>query len=60
MKISKANCGASVKPAYYMGGYMKPHTSKFGKSEESNEDAQKNGGGQQTYSKGGYSKKKKK
>lgn len=60
MKIGKANCGASVKPAYYTGGYMKPHKSKFGKSADANEEAQQESGGRQTYSKGGYSKKKKK
>lgn len=56
MKVSKANCGASVKPAYATGGYMKAHTSKFGKSDEEKEEGK---GKKSKYNKGGYSKKKK-
>lgn len=58
MKVSKANCGASVKPAYYMGGYMKAHTSKFGKSEEETQQAKDEKSVRAN--KGGYAKKKKK
>jgi len=48
MKVTKANCGASVKAA--MGGYMKAHKSPFGKPAPEAEAPM--------YSKGGYSKKK--
>lgn len=58
MKVSKSNCGASVKPAYYMGGYMKAHKSKFGKSDDENAEAKEEKGVKSN--KGGYTKKKKK